>query len=108
MCTLRAEVAPPMGYVLHGSCGERLVIGPCEVLTEASLPEGACPDWRQQAMATYGPGGERGRYKDYAVGDGLVSELEEATYFEPGMLKPERVLPPDRTVRHRGPCRPGR
>ena len=56
---MRVEVAAPAGYLLHGSCGERLAFGVSEVLQPASLPSGACDDYRDRALASFGRGGRR-------------------------------------------------
>jgi hypothetical protein len=47
------------GYVLRGSCGERLLFAAQEVLQPARVPEGACQEYRKRALASFGPLGRR-------------------------------------------------
>lgn len=64
MCTIDLKPCAPLGYELEGSCGERLTVGASELLVEARIPEGACPDFRARVLKAFGPGGERRLGKD--------------------------------------------
>lgn len=59
MCGVVQQLEPFVGYVLTGSCGERLEVGVSEVLEESRLPESACAEFRRRALAAFGPGGGR-------------------------------------------------
>lgn len=59
MCTVRMTACAPLGYELAGSCGERLVIGPSEILVESRLPENACAAFRAAVLGAFGRDGPR-------------------------------------------------
>lgn len=81
-CTLRQELLPGWGWVLHGSCGERLEIGLNVPLRPEALPPNACPDFRARALAAFGPGGPRR----------LTPEPQDAWSDDPE-LRPQRFEP---------------
>ena len=81
-CTIRATLRPGAGWLIEGSCGERLMLGVSEVLLGEMIPSGSCPDFHARVLQAYGPGGPRR----------LTPEIEDAT-VDPRMLGPRGIGP---------------
>jgi hypothetical protein len=107
-CRLRSSLSPPMGRVITGDFGERLVVGVNVVLTASMLPAAACKPWHDEALRHWGAGGDNGLLSYFPrPGEDLTSlgsPLEHATFFHEGMLtKPNRPDRPSKTIRWAGP-----
>jgi len=59
MCQLRLTREPMAGWLLEGSCGERLLFGANVVLKAVDIPASACEQFRAEALRAFGPRGLR-------------------------------------------------